>query len=212
MPLARRDHRLVMRPFSDEELLLLFGPDMPPLLRDFSTIAALTGMRLDEIGRMQAADVDLDTMVLAVQGTKTKASKRTIPIHSELRGIVGRRLSAAEGEGGWLFPELPIRDKDDPLERTSKISKAFTRYRRKIGVDDRPVPASRRSRIDFHSFRRWFITKAEHTGSYAPVIESIVGHGREGMSLGRYSAGPSIDNQMRPVVEAIRLPDGCLPC
>lgn len=212
VPLARRDHRLEMRPFSDEELIRLFAADLPPLLRDFSLIAALTGMRLDEIGRMKAADVDLDTMVLAVQGTKTKASRRTIPIHSELRGVFGRRFSAAGGEDGWLFPELPVRSKDDPLERTSKVSKAFTRHRRQVGVDDRPDPTSRRSRIDFHSFRRWFITKAEQGGAYAPVIEAIVGHAREGMSLGRYSAGPDVDSQMRPAMEAVRLPDGCLSC
>lgn len=195
MSLARRDHRMEMRPFTDDELLLLFGPDMPPLLKDFSLIAALTGMRLDEIGRIRAADVDMDTMVLAVQGTKTKASRRIIPLHSQLRKVFDRRLNGATGDEGWLFPELPVRSKNNPLERTSKVTKAFTRYRRKIGVDDTPDYA-RRSKVDFHSFRRWSTTQAERAGAYAPVIEAIVGHAREGMSLGRYSAGLDIERQM----------------
>jgi integrase len=59
--------------------------------------------------------------------------------------------------------------------------------------------------VDFHSFRRFFITKAEQAGQPPHWIESLVGHKRSRMSLGRYSTGPLIE-QMRGVVESARLP------
>jgi integrase len=100
--------------------------------------------------------------------------------------------------------ELPIPKEGSPIERSQKIVKAFTTYRRKVGVDDVP-PGARQSRVDFHSFRRLFITKAEQAGQQPHWIESLVGHKRSGMSLGRYSAGPLIE-QMRGGVESVWLP------
>jgi len=40
------------------------------------------------------------------------------------------------------------------------------------------------------------------------IIEAVVGHvgARQGMTLGRYSGGPSVE-QKRACVEAVRLPD-----
>jgi integrase len=60
--------------------------------------------------------------------------------------------------------------------------------------------------VDFHSFRRWFITKAEQAEQPVHFIEALVGHKRPGMTLGRYSAGPLMA-QFRAVVEAVTLPD-----
>jgi hypothetical protein len=69
----------------------------------------------------------------------------------------------------------------------------------------------RQSRIDFHSFRRWFITAAEQASQPPHIISGVVGHeeGRKGMTLGTYSGGPS-DVQLRACVEAVQLPSGVL--
>jgi len=67
------------------------------------------------------------------------------------------------------------------------------------------IEGKRRSLTNFHSLRRWFITKAEQAGQPETIIAAVVGHKRDGMTLGVYSAGPSGD-QFRKCVEAVMLP------
>jgi integrase len=65
----------------------------------------------------------------------------------------------------------------------------------------------RRSKVNFHSFPRWFATKAEQAGQPPHIIEALVGHKRQGMTLGVYSGEPSLE-QLRACVEAVPLPEG----
>jgi hypothetical protein len=64
----------------------------------------------------------------------------------------------------------------------------FTRYRRSLGIQD---GEGRRSLVNFHSWRRWFVTKAVNAGQPAHIVALVVGHkeGRKGMTLGRYWQG-----------------------
>ena len=55
------------------------------------------------------------------------------------------------------------------------------------------VPGHRRSLVNFHSFRRCFITKAEQADQMEHIIAVVVGHKRTGMTLGRYSGGPLLE-------------------
>jgi integrase len=75
---------------------------------------------------------------------------------------------------------------------------------RTVGVEE-VVPGRRRSLVNFHSFRRYFITKAEQADQMEHIIAVVVGHKRTGMTLGRYSGGPLLE-QARRCVEAVRLP------
>jgi hypothetical protein len=70
---------------------------------------------------------------------------------------------------------------------------------------DEVVPGNRRSRVNFHSFRRWWITSAEQAGVQENLIAAVVGHRRPGLSLGLYSSGPSLE-QLRTAIEAVKLP------
>jgi integrase len=90
------------------------------------------------------------------------------------------------------------------MERSQRVVKQFVTHRRAIGVDDR-VEGARQSRVNFHSFRRTFVTKAEQAGMQPHLIEVVVGHKRPGMALGVYSGGPLLQ-QLREVVESVRLP------
>ena len=83
--------------------------------------------------------------------------------------------------------------------------KRFSRYMRALGVAV-VVEGKRRSLINFHSFRRWFVTKAEHAGQPENIIASVVGHKRQGMTLGVYSGGPNAA-QFRACVESVKLPE-----
>ena len=127
------------------------------------------------------------------------------PIHPDIADIIKRRI-VDKSPDAWLFPELPEYPPESLSERSMIVSKRFVTYRRALGVDER-VDGKRRSLVNFHSFRRWFITKAEQADIPPHIIASVVGHetGREGVTLGTYSGGPSIE-QRRACVEAVKLP------
>lgn len=192
------------RAYTDEEIKTLFSGKASRLLKDFMAIAALSGMRVEEIAKLTAGDILNNCF--DISEAKTPAGDRLVPIHSALSGIIARRTKG-KGPKDALFPELPIPEEGSPIERSQKVVKGFTAYRRKVGVDDVPEGA-RQSRVDFHSFRRWFITKAEQAQQPPHFIEALVGHKRQGMSLGRYSEGPLLD-QFRAVVESVQLPEEC---
>lgn len=200
------------RPFTDVEMKTLLAGNAHIYLHDSIRIGALTGMRIDEIARMKVEDIS--NGLIEIKKAKTPAGERTIPIHSALREIFTKRC---EGKmpSDYLFPELPTPRPNSPIERSQKTSKAFTRYRRSLGVDDR-IEGARQSRVDFHSFRRWFITKAkdalnEGVKGYSHwTIAQVVGHGKDdgplAITMGRY-AGDDTLKAMRACVEAVRLPE-----
>lgn len=65
----------------------------------------------------------------------------------------------------------------------------------------------RRSRVNFHSFRRWFITKALQAGQPERVVKQVVGHSLQGdVTLGVYFGGDLMP-ALRKCVEAVRLPE-----
>jgi integrase len=89
---------------------------------------------------------------------------------------------------------LPVRQPLWAWKTSAAASQQFITYRRSLGVE--PV---------FHSFRRWFISKAEQAGQPESVIAAVVGHRRPGLTFGRYSSGPGVE-LMRACVEAVKLP------
>ncbi|OCJ03437.1 hypothetical protein A6U85_28565 [Agrobacterium sp. 13-626] len=123
-------------------------------------------------------------------------------MHPELLEIVKRR-SKGKGPQEWLFDELV-----DERDAGDVFGKRFRQYRLKLGVDDKQ-PGQRRSLVNFHSFRRWFITEAERAGVAESTISSssVVGHeeGRKSITLGTYSDGPAWE-QMRTCVTSVNLP------
>ncbi len=195
------------RPFTDDEVARLLYPGKPddPVLMEFMLIAALSGMRREEIGRLRIRDVDLLGLSIDLPRAKSKAGIRAVPLHRDLARLIAKRVSG-KSPSAWLFPELPD-DKEGRLaERADEVGKRFVTYRRGLGVDDR-LAGEKRSRVDFHSFRRWFVTRAERAGIEPHIIAAVVGHkaNREGMTLGVYSGGPSM-GQRRQCVESVQLP------
>src|SRR5262249_17344581 len=142
------------RPFTTVEIKALLSGDAGVELGDAMRVAALTGMRIDEIYRMMVADCTGGWFV--VRAGKTNAALRRVPIHSGLVRIVARRCKG-KGDDAFLFHEAG-KARDD-RQRSGMASKAFGRYRQSVGVHD-VVEGARQSRVDFHSWRRWFITTA----------------------------------------------------
>lgn len=199
------------RPFTDDEILTLLNSTYPPRmneaykaqLHDAMKISALSGMRLAEIITLWVEECitheNGDSYFNIRQG-KTSAAKRTIPIHPQLLEIIHKRQHGKKSDD-WLFHELS--KERDPSDI---FSKRFAAYRNKLNVRDN-VKNQRRSLVNFHSFRRWFITKAEQAGIQENIISEVVGHteGRKSITLKVYSAGPS-ECQKINCVKAVQLP------
>ncbi|MBW9052256.1 integrase [Rhizobium mesosinicum] len=191
------------RPFTDDEVkTLLAGPALPEM-DDLMRIAALSGARLDAIVCLKVKDCR-DDGVFVFKPQKKEPGPRLCPIHPDLEEIVDRRKKGKAPDDD-IFPEWPGVKKSTSLrERSFKASNEFTAYRRKVGVEDRRE-GKRRGLVNFHSFRRWFITKAEQAGQPESTIAIVVGHKRPGMTFGVYSGGPLLE-QARQCVEAVKLP------
>jgi len=172
------------RPFTDSEAATLLAGDATPEMQRLMRVAALSGARLSAIVGMK---VDGDCLVFPPQKMETKA--RRIPAHSSL-DLAALRLP-------W------------PWRTGTAASQQFITYRRSVGVGEE-APGRKRSLVNFHSWRRWAIWKMEQSGQPENVIAWIVGHKRPGLTFGRYSAGPSMD-QMRACIEAVTLPRCSVP-
>jgi integrase len=182
-------------------IALLSGP-ASQALHDLMRMGALSGARLDAIVDLRVKDCRNGIFLFKPQ--KREKGQRAVPIHSALVGIVKRRIARKKPDED-LFPEWPAPRREGSMrERSFKASNAFTDYRRSVGVDDM-VEGKRRSLVNFHSFRRWFITEAERADQPESIIAAVVGHKRQGMTLGRYSSGPAL-GQARRCVEAVKLP------
>jgi integrase len=200
---ARREE--AERPFTAEEMKSLFGKleearsRNVDRMRDAMTVAALSGMRLDEICSLTVGDCDGGTFT--IREGKTDAAARTLPIHSSLTEIIERR-SRGKAEGERLFADVAGRGPSlsDPL------SKQFGRYIRDVKIADLRE-GHRRSKVNFHSFRRRFVQEALRADHPPHIVSWIVGHaeGRQGITLGVYDKkGPSLE-QMKRCVEAVGL-------
>ncbi|MEQ8446677.1 MAG: tyrosine-type recombinase/integrase [Pelagibacterium sp.] len=201
------------RAYTDDELAkLLYGTTsgyMPDLMR----IAYLSGMRLEEICQLQIKDCTGGNF--HVWQGKTANAIRDIPIHTDLKATIEKR-SKGKAPEAHLFDELP----DMPASRDTRsdpASKRFTRYRREVGVDERPNGKAK-SNVDFHSFRRTFIRKARDAmekanGAFNPwTLADVVGHDDEGvkdvlkLTMVDYP-GAASRSAKRALVESVKLPE-----
>jgi integrase len=185
------------RSFTNAEVARLFAEPPNVIMADFMRMGALTGMRREEIGQLTVADCA--DGVFVIRKGKTAAAARRVPVHPELATLVATRTQD-KAPDAYLFHELSSKT----TERTDPIGKAFTRYRRELGIQE---GNGRRSRVNFHSFRRWFITAAINAKQPDHFVSLVVGHqeGRKGMTKGRYWQGMD-DPALRAVVEAVQLP------
>ncbi|MCZ8035913.1 MAG: tyrosine-type recombinase/integrase [Novosphingobium sp.] len=190
------------RPFNTEELVKLFeGVGDNAGLRDLMLLSLLSGLRINEaccltVGQCAGGQFD-------VKGTKTKAARRRVPIHPDLTALLQRRTADREPDE-WLLPEAGDPDKDG--KRGGNMSAAFYRLRLDVGVDDRPGGVGK-SRVDFHSFRRWFITETVLAGTPPHVVRQVVGHEqpKNDPTLGTYFKGEMTEAK-RSCVDVVKLP------
>jgi len=173
----------VKRPFTEHELVALLsgtpkgsvaGRALPDLMR----LAMLTGCRLEELCVLKGSNVR-DGALRITQG-KTAAAVRTVPIHPLVKPTIDGRIKD-KLVGEFLFPTLLPGGPDK--KRSWNVSKAFTIYRRSVGV------GGVTREVDFHSFRRSFATALERAMVPQNVAAELLGHTKQDMTFGLYSGG-----------------------
>ncbi|MDD2704153.1 MAG: tyrosine-type recombinase/integrase [Acidocella sp.] len=185
------------RAYTDSEMLrLLLGPANTEM-HDAIRLAALSGMRQGELYRLRVSDCQGGRFL--VRKGKSSAARRFVPIHSNLEAIVSQRL-AGKATDAFLMHEESRTDNN----RAAPFSKRFRTYRLSLGVTDKANEDDRQDRVNFHSFRHWFVTQARRHADQA-VVARIVGHAQQTITDGRYNHGPGIDTE-RACVEAVKLP------
>lgn len=184
------------RAYSDAELVKLLqagAKDLAPIgggyaatFWDVIRLALLTGARAGELMGLRAGDVieGGTVLVLASTGGKTENASRIMPLHALAQRVIRDRLACLPDQApeASLWPEVPPTGVD---QRRSKI--IANRYpvirRRLLGDSDE---------VDFHSFRRSFLTAAEtamHNGGRLneQLVLLLAGHKAEGLAFNLYS-------------------------
>lgn len=188
---SKRGSKRRERKWKREELDKLFksipaGPKY--YLKELAAIALYTGMRQNELAELEVSDVDLKAKIIDIGEGKTESSVRQIPIHPVILPVLTRLVK--EAKQGHLFYTLKPAGRDK--KRGHEPSKRFGYYRDKTFPETVHVineRGHRRSEVNFHSFRRSFITACENAGIPEPTIKQIVGHSRSSLTYGLYSRG-----------------------
>lgn len=190
------------REFTRDEMVKLFGGEpLQGYMKPLMMIAALTGARIGAIIALSVADTANGCFLFKPQ--KRETDSRLVPIHTALVPIV-EQLTRGKKPEDALFPECPPLKPGDIRERSMPAVKAFGRYRLAVGVDQR-LDGRRRSLVNFHSFRHWFITEAFRAGFSEPIVQAVVGHKPNTVTRRHYHGGFTLE-QLRECVEAVKLP------
>ena len=201
------------RAYTEEEarLVLHHSPTTSVEQRsvDLAWIAALSGMRLDEICRLTVADCAggwFNVNSKAGDG-KTLASTRRIPIHSSLAPLIAKRTKGKTADD-YLIHDLT--EPKEGRERSMPASKAYGKLREKLGVGGKP-DGQRQSNVDFHSWRRWFAGMARDAGNTDWTVAAFLGHDTSGLkgnlTMGvKGYAGAVKDDALMACVESVRAP------
>jgi integrase len=155
--------KVLERPFTPAEVHKLMDGPAEPVLADLMRLALFSGARIEELSLLRVRDIDVAERTMHLQADpKSPASRRKVPIHPEVWPIIAGRIEAKAADAFLLHELGPA--PNEGRQRSMAISKAFGRYRETVGVDDKRE-GQRRSLVNFHSFRRTFVTLAEQAGN-----------------------------------------------
>lgn len=147
--------------------------DTDPMLLDIVTLGAYTGCRIEELCKIKIEEVTEDR--IKIEDAKTESGLRTIPLHSEVLGLVDRLKG--QGSDGYLLSNLT---RNKYADRSNAIGKRFGRLKTKLGFGGDYV---------FHSLRKGVATQLEAAGVPENVSARLLGHEFKTMTYGLYSGG-----------------------
>jgi integrase len=189
------------RAFTREEVAALLAGTSDETMQAAMRIACLTGARLEEIFQIKISDIKDNVFWIINSKRKGPITKRPVPIHSELAQLV-KDLSKKRDPDQYLIIKGDATGWDGT--RSMAFSKRFATYRRKMGVNE-VIKGQRRSKVNFHSFRRWLATELERLEVPEIVAARVVGHKLSTMTYGLYSDGADL-KVLRDGLEKVKLP------
>lgn len=163
----------------------------PEWVRWFMLLAAYSGARRSELANLATRDFkrcpDTGRYYFVINGGKTKAARRMVPVHPELEraGLIA-----------W------VQETDGPLFPTAQANpnRVTDHFASLAGVKVNDVG----DRIVFHSLRHTFITKARAAGVSTVLIQQVVGHEKSGAGItDRYTHSFPLKDVL-VVVDAVR--------
>jgi len=149
-----------------------------PLLRDVATIMLETGMRPEEVYRIQPENVNLAGGFLFNPFGKTKAARRRVPLNATARNVLTRRVAGLETP--YLFP-----CSTDSTRPTPKVNNAH----------ERAMKAGKVAQFRLYDLRHTWATRAAESGIDLVTLASLLGHSKINMVL-RY-AHPTQEHQTK---------------
>jgi integrase len=146
-------------------------------------LAIHTGMRQGELFSLKWDDVDLDTRVLRVRGTKTVRSRRTVTLSETALDALRSHLECQLGEidkAGSLWRENGLvftTAIGTPLNRQNLTQRSFKPLLERAGLP----------RIRFHDLRHTCATILLSRGVHAKFVQELLGHATIAITLDTYS-------------------------
>jgi integrase len=148
-----------MRVITFEEELAYFQAASQPL-RDIARVILETGMRPEEVYRMEVADLNFDRRTIFNPRGKTKAARRTLPMTQEIWELLKRRAIAARGK--YIFPSAT-----DPNRHIGCVRKARDRAVARAGIKEP---------FRLYDLRHTYATRAVMAGVDLPTLAALLGH------------------------------------
>ena len=131
-----------------------------PLLWDVATLMVETGMRPEEVFRIQGENVHLDKRYLFVPRGKTRFARRNVPLTKAAIEVLKQRLARAKGP--YLFSHR--QDLNLPL---TTVKTAHSRALRKAGIEPR---------FRLYDLRHTFGSRTAMAGVDLPTLRELMGH------------------------------------
>jgi integrase len=155
-------------------------------------IALLSGMRLDEICSLTAADIVVGEGIKCfdIKRGKTNSAERAVPIHNALLPFL-----EVVPKSGYLFPDLIPGGKDK--KRSAQIGK-------QLGRRFAAIPGG----STFHAFRKNVAGAFERNRVPESEAAQILGHGKKGITYKIYSPHGIPITLRKQLVDLLVLPIG----
>jgi integrase len=149
-------------------------------LQDVATLILESGMRPEEVYRIQPENVHLAGGFLFIPFGKTKAARRRVPLTSVARNVLVKRMASLKTP--YLFP-----CETDPRRPIPKVNNAH----------DRALKESKVAPFRLYDLRHTWATRAAESGVDLVTLAALLGHSKIQMVL-RY-AHPTQEHQMAAV-------------
>jgi len=174
--LPRVDNR-VMRVIFEEEYAQIQAQSQLYSIdqHDAQAISWHTGMRREEIVKLQPEHVSLDGLAITTVDTKAGPS-RTVHFEEDLLPILERRLYMP---GGWLFPGAK-----GGCRNLDSLSHGFARVVAKTGLNDDVT--DQRFRLTFKSLRASYAVRMLAAGMDLQTLKNQLGHASLEITSKRY--------------------------